>query len=154
MIDYVLHNNKLAKKHRTELAQRLWCLIRSISIDYQTDDNEDIGQGDLVSVQELEFYVIWKTVKQPHQSGVDAKLIKYGVLIFKLRLLHLFNCLWQERRVLNDWKNDVVVSLFKKGSRRDYNNYRGINIIDTAHKAYTMIMNRRLVTNYKQKMQK
>jgi hypothetical protein len=44
----------------------------------------------------------------------------------------------------NEWRNAVVIAIFKKGDRRDPKNYRGISIHNNCYKVYSKIFNMKL----------
>ena len=72
--------------------------------------------------------------------------MKYGGILLHLRILHLFNMCWKRHQVPKEWLQSKVISLFKKGSRSDPQNYRGISLLDTTYKVYARIVNNRLKT--------
>ncbi len=43
----------------------------------------------------------------------------------------LFDAIWHEEEVPEDWKSQLLISLHKKGSRTISNNYRGIDLLST-----------------------
>lgn len=52
---------------------------------------------------------------------------------------------WNEGKIPNDWKIGVIVPIFKKGNKRDCNNYRGITLLSIASKVYERILEAKLV---------
>jgi hypothetical protein len=71
-------------------------------------------------------------------------LYKYAPEEFKLRLLKFLNNIYTENRIPNEWRNAIVIPIFKKGVRRDPKNYRGINILNTCYKICSKILNMKL----------
>jgi len=63
---------------------------------------------------------------------------------FKLRLLQFLNNIYRENRIPNEWRNVVITPIFKKGDRREPQNYRGITILNTCYKIYSKILNMKL----------
>jgi len=51
---------------------------------------------------------------------------------------------WREGRMPEEWKEGIVIPLYKKGDRMDLNNYRGITLSDVAGKVVGKVVNRRL----------
>ena len=51
---------------------------------------------------------------------------------------------WREGVAPGDWKNAVIVSVYKKGSRLDCTNYRGISIMSIVGKVFARVLNERV----------
>jgi len=49
-----------------------------------------------------------------------------------------------ENRIPNEWRNAVITPIFKKGGRREPQNYRGISILNTFYKLYPNILNMKM----------
>jgi sorting nexin-29 len=47
---------------------------------------------------------------------------------------------------VTSWRIAEVISLFKKGDRRECKNYKGISLLNTEYKMYAIIVNKRLRT--------
>jgi len=85
-----------------------------------------------------------KNGKAPRQDNINSELYKYAPAEFKLRLLHFINNIYRENRIPNEWRNGVIAPIFKKGDRREPQNYRGIGILNTCYKIYSKILNVKL----------
>ena len=44
-------------------------------------------------------------------------------------LEQLFSVIWQEEIVPRQWRDGLIVNIFKKGDREDPGNYRGITLL-------------------------
>jgi hypothetical protein len=78
-----------------------------------------------------------KNGKTPGQDNINSELYKYAPEEFKLRLLKFLNNIYRENCIPNEWRNVVITSItpiFKKGERREIQNYRGIRILNTCYK--------------------
>jgi len=51
---------------------------------------------------------------------------------------------WKEERVPQDWKDASIIPIFKKGSRKDCGNYRGISLLSIAGKILSRILLNRI----------
>jgi hypothetical protein len=69
-----------------------------------------------------------KNGKTPGQDNINSALYKYAPEEFKLKLLNFLNNIYRENCIPNEWRNAVITPIFKKGDRREPQNYRGISI--------------------------
>ena len=60
-------------------------------------------------------------------------------------LEQLFSVIWQEEIVPRQWRDGLIVNIFKKGDREDPGNYRGITLLSVVGKVFCKILNNRLV---------
>ncbi|XP_046863308.1 uncharacterized protein LOC124457060 [Xenia sp. Carnegie-2017] len=78
-----------------------------------------------------------KESKAPGCCGIPAEVWKYGGTTLKERLLDVIGDIWIGEKIPQDWKDANIVPIFKKGSRKECGNYRGI--------FYSQSLGRRLV---------
>ena len=57
----------------------------------------------------------------------------------------LFPVIWQEEIAPRQWRDGLIVNIFKKGDREDPGNYRGITLLSVLGKVICKILNNRLV---------
>jgi hypothetical protein len=101
---------------------------------------------DWITIQELQDSLKeTKSRKATGPDGINMELIKYADPLLHWGLLHINQCLLTYK-VPESWKIAEVISLFKKGDRRECKNYRGISLLNTVYKIYTRIVNKRLKT--------
>ena len=63
-----------------------------------------------------------------------------------IELLHLlFAVIWHEEFVPPQWREGLIVNLFKKGDTEDPGNYRGITLLSVVGKVFCKVLNERLV---------
>ena len=63
-----------------------------------------------------------------------------------IELLHqLFAVIWYEESVPPQWREGLIVNLFKKGDKEDPGNYRGITLLSVVGKDICKVLNERLV---------
>ena len=60
-------------------------------------------------------------------------------------LEQLFSVIWQEEIVPRQWREGLIVNIFKKGDGEDPANYRGITLLSVVGKVFCKILNNRLV---------
>ena len=60
-------------------------------------------------------------------------------------LEQLFSVIWQKEIVPRQWRDGLIVNIFKKGDREDPGNYRGITLLSVVGKVFCKILSNRLV---------
>ena len=65
-----------------------------------------------------------------------GELLKYGGLGMVCLLEHLFSVVWHEETVPRQWREGLIVNLFKKGDREDPSSYRGITLLSVVGKVF------------------
>ena len=88
-----------------------------------------------------------KALKNNKAAGIDlifAELLKYGGEEIVNRLTYMFNLIWEQEIVPDNWTKGVVVKLPKKGNLANCNNWRGITLLSVPGKAFCSILIQRL----------
>ena len=81
--------------------------------------------------------------KAPGDDGISAELLKLGGGETICWLTSLFNFIWSSESIPSEWLNHLIVTLHKKGSRSECENYRGIALLSIPSKVSTrVILNR------------
>ena len=57
------------------------------------------------------------------------ELLKYGSSGMVCLLEQLFSVVWRAELVPRQWREGLIVNLFKKGDKEDPGNYRGITLL-------------------------
>jgi len=70
-------------------------------------------------------------------------MLTHGTDSITGQLVVLFNSIWREQEVPDDWKKGIV-KLPKKGNLSDCNNWRGITLLSTPGKVLTRALLNRL----------
>ena len=86
-----------------------------------------------------------KNNKTGGSDGLVGELLKYGGLGMVYLLEKLFLVIWREETVPKQWREGLIINLFKKGDREDPGNYRGITLLSVVGKLFCKILNNRLV---------
>ena len=63
---------------------------------------------------------------------------------FSKAILKLFDINFSTAFIPNEWKDNIVVLIHKKGSAEDLDNYRGITLINTLNKILCKVLAKRL----------
>jgi hypothetical protein len=67
--------------------------------------------------------------KSPGIDQVPAELIKAGGRIIRAEVDKLIISIWNKEEFPEEWKESVIVPIYKKGDKTDCNNYRGISLM-------------------------
>ena len=76
----------------------------------------------------------------PGVSGIHAKVIKAAAITLSPLFTSLFNKRFEQNMMPDEWKIALVNPLFKKNSRSDINNYRGISVLPPIVKLFEKIL--------------
>lgn len=108
------------------------------------EENEEQDEQD-ITINEIKEAV--KKIKLGKSAGHDKitpEMIKYsgeeGYNILQL----VYNKIWQTGKVPKDWELGVVIPIYKKGDKRNCNNYRGITLLSVAAKTFERVLDTRL----------
>ena len=48
--------------------------------------------------------------------------------------------IWNKEELPEEWKESIIVPIYKKGDKTDFNNYRGILLLSTTYKMLSNIL--------------
>ena len=82
--------------------------------------------------------------KAPGIDGITAEILKNGSEKMFDLLEQIIQSVW-ESEVPQDWRDAIVVSLYKKGLKSDCSNFRGISLLSILEKLFSRIILNRLV---------
>jgi hypothetical protein len=80
-----------------------------------------------------------KSYKSPGTHNIPAELIKAGGETLYSGIHRLICCIWNKEELPQQWKESIIVPIYKKGGKTDCNNYRGISLLSTAYKILSNI---------------
>ena len=87
-----------------------------------------------------------KNNKTGGNDGLVGELFKYGGKGMANLLKVLYGVVWTEESIPKQWRQGLIVSLYKKGDAEDPGNYRGITLLNVVGKLFCKILNNRLVS--------
>ena len=73
-------------------------------------------------------------LKNHKPTGIDqipAELIKAGGRKNRGEIHKLIISIWNKEELPDEWKESILVPIYKKGDKTDCNNYRGISLLPT-----------------------
>jgi hypothetical protein len=81
-----------------------------------------------------------KCHKSPGIDPIPAELIKAGGTTIRIEIHKRINSIWNKEESTKEWKESIIVPIYKKGSKTDCNNYRGISLLSTTYKILSSIL--------------
>ena len=69
-----------------------------------------------------------------------------------MRIYSLLSKIWNEEVIPTDWRDGLLMPIFKKGNPGDCNNYRGIMLLNTTYKILASIIRKRLDKHVEEKI--
>jgi hypothetical protein len=85
-----------------------------------------------------------KSHKSPGIDQIPVELIKAGGRIIRSEIHKLIISIWNKEELPEEWKESVIVPIYKKGDKTDCSNYRGISLLPTTYKILSKILLSRL----------
>jgi hypothetical protein len=82
-----------------------------------------------------------KSYKSPGNDQILAELIQAGGEILSFKIHKLINSIWNKgKKMPDEWKEAIIVPIYKKGDKTDCSNYRGISLLSTSYKIVSNIL--------------
>ena len=98
-----------------------------------------------INIQEVK--IATRALNNNKAAGLDeisAEMLKQGGDTVAEELTHLFNIMWREEDVPQDWRQGVIIKLPKNGSLSDCNNWRGMTLLSVQGKVFCRVLLNRL----------
>jgi len=78
--------------------------------------------------------------KSPDIDQIPAEMIKVGARTTCFDVHKLNNSIWNEEELPEEWKESIILPIYKKGDKRDCSNYREISHVSTIHRILSNIL--------------
>jgi hypothetical protein len=85
-----------------------------------------------------------KSYKSQGTDNIPIELIKAGSETLYSEIHRLICCIWNKEELPQQWKESIILPIYKKGNKTDCNNYLGISLLSTAYKILSNILLARL----------
>jgi hypothetical protein len=85
-----------------------------------------------------------KSYKSLGTDNIPVELIKAEGETLYSEIHRLICSIWNKEELPQQWKESIIVPIYKKGDKTDCNNYRGISLLSTAYKILSNIVLARL----------
>ena len=106
-----------------------------------------IGKGEEVRFSRMEIWNVLRRLKNgkaPGQDGITNDLIKLAGREIVPYLMDLFNMSIKEGKVPKEWKEAIVVPIFKGGARGLVQNYRPVSLTSSVCKIMERVLDLRI----------
>jgi hypothetical protein len=80
-----------------------------------------------------------KRHKSPGTDQIPAELIKAGGRAIRSEIHKLINSIWNKEELPEQWKESIIVPIYKKSDKTDCSNYLGISLLSTTYKILSSI---------------
>jgi hypothetical protein len=98
------------------------------------------------SVSEIELPIEkLKSHKSPGIDQIPTELIKAGGRTIICEIHKLIISIWNNEELPEEWKESIIVPIYKKGDKTDCNNYWGISLLPNIYKILSNILLSRLI---------
>lgn len=112
-----------------------------ITLEHNPADSET---PPITTIEVKKIVALMKNGKSPGEDGVCIEIIKTAGEDCYTILAELFNKCLKQSDIPKDWKNALMVILFKKGDKADIKNYRPLSLLTNFYKILTGIITRRI----------
>ncbi|XP_072025055.1 uncharacterized protein [Amphiura filiformis] len=114
--------------------------IRREKCNFDTNETDCIFDVDINIDTVIEAISNAKNNKSPGIDGITNELLKNGGKCLHKSLFELFSRLIDLEKTPSEWNHGIIVPIFKKGDRKDLNNYRGISLTSCVAKVFNKIV--------------
>ena len=100
-----------------------------------------------ISLDEIKLgaYIL-RNGKAPGYDSISNEMISSLLNAKPETVKCLFNAILQQSTVITTWNTSMILPIYKKGSKMDPENYRGISLLSCIGKLFSAILNQRLLT--------
>ena len=95
------------------------------------------------SIFELELAIEkLKSHKSPRIDQIPAGMIKAGGRTIRYEIHKLIISIWNKKELPEEWKESIIVPIYKKVNKTDCSNYRGIPLANYVQNISTILLSR------------
>jgi hypothetical protein len=84
-----------------------------------------------------------KEHKSPGIDQIPAEL-RQGIRTIRYEIDKLMNSIWNKEELPEEWKESIIVLVYKKGDKTDCSDYRGISLLPTMYQILSNVLLSRL----------
>jgi sorting nexin-29 len=86
-------------------------------------------------------------LKSYEAAGPDdilPEFIKNAGFPLKQKIYRLIVKIWKKEKIPSEWTEGILCPIYKKGDRKQCNNYRGITLLNITYKIFAILLYNRL----------
>ena len=122
---------KVAQTHMCEIPNHWWPKKAEAQLTAKTRDSDEVpSRGEIKA-----FLSQMNNKKAPGMDGITTEILKNGSEKMIDLLEQVIQSVW-ESEVPQDWRDVILVSLYKKGLKSDCSNFRGISLLSIVGKLF------------------
>lgn len=110
-------------------------------------ETDEISEMDTTEIKEAEVRQALRKTKSgrtPGTDGIPAELYKADSDVAVKELTRLFNRIWHEEKVPDQWKKGLIVKIPKRGDLKECKNWRGVTLLPVASKVMGRVIIERI----------
>ena len=81
-----------------------------------------------------------KNHKSPGSDGIAAEMLKSGGDVLAKHIYEIITDIWRNEALPGEWNESIVCPIYKKGDQKECKNYRGISILNSTYKIFSMVL--------------
>lgn len=137
--------NNITTETWTTYYQNLYSNCTDNREEQRQEYQETYDEGDAITMEEVQTAVQQlKNRKSPGTDNITNEMIKYGGREIHQEITKLFQNIIRTGEVPREWKTSLSVPIYKKGKRKDPDNYRNITLLNSTHKLFTKILTNKI----------
>ena len=114
--------------------------------EVKPSDELNIRTGHITRIEIKNAIKMLKNGKAAGGDNIPPEAIKAGGNTLEEVLLNLFNRIWSEEKIPEEWRKGLVIKLPKKGDLSCCKNWRGIVLLNMASKVFCRVILERINT--------
>jgi len=83
--------------------------------------------------------------RSPGIYQIPAEMTKAGSRTITYEIRKLIISIWNKKKLPENWKDSIIVPIYKEGDKTDCSNYRGISLLPTAYKIVSNMLLSKLI---------
>ena len=120
-----------------------WDLIRSLKVNDVRQTEIQIEEPLVPDPSAFKIELAIEKVKShrsPDTDRIPTELIKARGKTICYKIHKLINYIRNREELPEEWKESIIVPIYKKGDETDCNNYRGLSLLPTTYKILSNIL--------------
>jgi len=134
------NDENIESTSRVNMVNKMVKSIRCNTNVYNVNDDAYLHDIDINMDIVLEALSIAKNNTSPGLDGITNELLKNGGDHMHRSIFVMFKKFIALEKTPKEWNRGIIVPIFKKGDRKDLNNYRGITLTSCVSKVFNRII--------------